>query len=174
MPHFLTRREMIYFTILFAFLSSKKSIRNVSQANFVPLKKSSFQPTFALMTDHLSPKMRSWNMSQVKSRNTQPELLVRERAHALGFRFRLHRTDLPGSPDLVFPRYRLALFVHGCFWHRHKGCVLASLPRDKRVARAIRNAGWHVGVIWQCQTSNRAQVERRLLKLIGVCEKKGI
>src|ERR1051325_1912720 len=112
------------------------------------------------MTDHLSPRMRSWNMAQVKSRNTHPELRVRKTAHALGYRFRLHRTDLPGSPDLVFPKYRLALFIHGCFWHRHNGCVLSSFPktrrpfwrrkfkenmdRDKRTMRAIRKAGWHV------------------------------
>ncbi len=153
-----------------------------------PLKKTRFQPTVASMTDHLTPRMRSWNMSQVKSRNTQPELRVREIAHALGYRFRLHRTDLPGSPDLVFPRYRLALFVHGCFWHRHKRCVLASLPktrrlfwrkkfaenteRDKRVVKAIRNLGWPVGVIWQCQTSDRTHLERRLMKLMEACEMK--
>src|SRR5206468_3267004 len=103
---------------------------------------------------------RSEIMSRVRQRDTKPELVARRIAHGLGFRFRLQRRDLPGSPDLVFPRLRFALFVHGCFWHRHPNCRLATMPksniafwqakfdrnveRDREVARRLRSAGWKV------------------------------
>jgi DNA mismatch endonuclease (patch repair protein) len=109
-------------------------------------------------------------MSRVGPKNTTPELKVRRAAHALGLRFRLHRKDLPGTPDLVFPKRRVALFVHGCFWHRHPGCRKASAPgtrpeywaekfetnvaRDARNRAALETAGWHVAVIWECETKN--------------------
>src|SRR3954465_2902184 len=83
------------------------------------------------MVDPLSAEQRSYVMSRVRSRNTAPEVRVRKALHALGFRFRLHRSDLPGSPDIVLPRYRLAIFVHGCFWHRHPGCRRASMPSTR-------------------------------------------
>ena len=117
-------------------------------------------------------------MSRVRSANTNPELLVRQAAHALGLRFRLHRSDLPGTPDLVFPRWRVAILVHGCFWHRHAGCAKASLPktraafwrdkfernvrRDQAVVRSLRELGWQVEVIWECEAKRHAEVERRL------------
>lgn len=120
------------------------------------------------MVDRLTPERRSWLMSRVRGKHTKPEMIVRRAAHALGLRFRLHRKDLPGRPDLVFPRHKVALFVHGCFWHRHPGCRLASTPktrtefwqskfdanvaRDIRVAEQLRAACWRVVTIWECET----------------------
>ena len=83
------------------------------------------------MTDIVNAEKRSEIMSRIKGRNTTPELAIRRIAHGLGFRFRLHRKDLPGSPDLVFPRYRTVVFVHGCFWHRHNGCRYAYYPKSR-------------------------------------------
>ena len=120
------------------------------------------------MVDRLTPERRSWLMSRVKGKHTGPEMIVRRAAHALGLRFRLHRKDLPGRPDLVFPRHKVALFVHGCFWHRHSGCRLASTPksrtdywqdkfaanvdRDAQAERSLRAAGWRVATVWECET----------------------
>lgn len=119
------------------------------------------------LVDRLTPERRSWLMSRVRSRDTSPEMHVRKAAHALGLRFRLHRKDLPGSPDLVFPRYRTAIFVHGCFWHRHPDCRKASMPktkadfwqakfdtnveRDARAVEALERLGWRVTTIWECE-----------------------
>ena len=105
-------------------------------------------------------------MARVRSRDTKPEMRVRRAAHMAGYRFRIHRSDLPGRPDLVFPRYRLAVFVHGCFWHRH-GCGRTTMPatnaefwsgkfrrtveRDQRALRKLEKAGWAVRVIWECR-----------------------
>lgn len=107
-------------------------------------------------------------MSRVRGKNTAPEFVVRGLAHALGYRFRLHRKDLPGSPDLVFPSRHKVVFVHGCYWHRHPGCRRASTPgtrrdfweakfarnveRDARKERELRQAGWDVLTIWECET----------------------
>jgi DNA mismatch endonuclease (patch repair protein) len=107
-------------------------------------------------------------MSRVRAKDTVPELRVRKAAHMLGLRFRLHRRDLPGKPDLVFPRRHLALFVHGCFWHRHHNCPKASLPgtrqdywtnkfdrnvaRDSLVTSQLRQLGWRVVIVWECET----------------------
>ena len=120
------------------------------------------------MADRLTPEARSRNMAQIRSRDTGPELRVRRAAHALGLRFGLHRRDLPGTPDLVFPGRRIALFVHGCFWHRHTGCRLAYTPksriefwqakfegnvaRDRRKESDLQKAGWMPVVIWECET----------------------
>ena len=117
-------------------------------------------------------------MAGIRGRNTEPELLVRRLAHKLGFRFRLHRKDLPGSPDLVFSRHRVAVFVHGCFWHRHRGCRYAYTPksrvvfwkgkfaqntaRDRRAEEALRNLGWRVLVIWECETKCEQSVRQHL------------
>lgn len=135
------------------------------------------------MTDIVDPKRRSEMMKSVRSRNTAPELAVRRIAHRMGLRFRLHRKDLPGRPDLVFPRHRLAVFVHGCFWHRHEGCRRASMPksrtatwagkfaanveRDARQQTALTSLGWRFLVVWECETKNEAAVERRLAASIG-------
>lgn len=125
--------------------------------------------------DNLSPEARSRAMRGVRSHDTTPERVVRSVAHALGFRFRLHRRDLPGSPDLVFPRLRTVVFVHGCYWHQHRcsrgsrqpksnrGYWLSKLrrnrERDRRATGALRRAGWRVLVIWECQTHDIPRLE---------------
>ena len=127
---------------------------------------------FPQMPDRLSPEQRSQVMARIKSKDTKPELAVRRMAHALGGRFRLHRRDLPGSPDIVFPKRRLALFVHGCFWHQHAGCARSKRPatqtaywnsklqrnvvRDAANLDALARLGWRTHVIWECEIgSNR-------------------
>lgn len=120
-------------------------------------------------------------MSRIRSKDTLPELRVRRAAHALGLRYRLHRKDLPGTPDLVFPRYRTAIFVHGCFWHRHFECRKASLPksrldywqakfdaniaRDARSERDLRHMGWRVFTLWECQTTNLDVITSKLAEI---------
>lgn len=120
-------------------------------------------------------------MSRVRGKHTSPEMRVRKAAHKLGFRFRLHRKDLPGRPDLVFPKRKMALFVHGCFWHRHSGCPKASMPksrveywsekfqsncdRDSRVYDRLRQLGWNVVVIWECETKQQQLLDERLHKI---------
>jgi len=115
-------------------------------------------------------------MSRVRSRHTGPELRVRKVLHAAGLRYRLHRRDLPGSPDIVFGRCRLAVFVHGCFWHQHPGCKKATIPatnsdwwqeklernqaRDARVNDALLDAGWTSIVIWECTIADPLLVDR--------------
>jgi DNA mismatch endonuclease (patch repair protein) len=109
-------------------------------------------------------------MARIKGRDTGPELRVRKVAHALGLRFRLNRTDLPGKPDIVFPKFRIAVFVHGCFWHQHAGCRRASTPksntdywdaklrrnveRDAHTLLALTRQGWRMVVIWECETND--------------------
>ena len=135
------------------------------------------------MTDIVDSKRRSAMMARVRSRDTVPELAVRRIAHGMGLRFRLHRKDLPGRPDLVFPRHRVVVFVHGCFWHRHDGCRYASTPksrisfwtkklaanvhRDARQQAALRALGWRVLIIWECESRHMAVVERKLATLLG-------
>lgn len=130
------------------------------------------------MIDTLSPSDRSARMALIRHTHTKPELLVRRLLHRLGYRYRLHRRDLPGTPDLVFPSRRTVLFVHGCFWHRHVDCALARLPksrlefwapklqankeRDARKIEALKAAGWRVGVVWECQLRDRDTLARRL------------
>lgn len=109
---------------------------------------------------------RSRMMASIRGKNTQPELALRKALFAVGFRYRLHQRGLPGSPDLVFPKYRAALYVHGCFWHRHEGCRYTTFPktnvdfwsskfegnvyRDARNIAGLREAGWRVAVVWEC------------------------
>ena len=130
----------------------------------------------------MDPARRSQMMARIQGRDTVPEMIVRRTAHRLGFRFRLHRKDLPGRPDLVFPRFRSAVFVHGCFWHRHEGCRFAYTPRsrvgfwidkfnrnvarDRRTESALADLGWRVLVIWECETRDDAVVARRLLHFL--------
>ena len=132
--------------------------------------------------DIVDPERRSRMMARIGPRHTRPELVVRRLIHRLGFRFRLHRKDLPGCPDLVLPRHRVVIFVHGCFWHRHKGCSNCSTPRtrtgfwtakfqqnvarDARAVRALRRAGWRVMTIWECETEHPTSVERRVLRTL--------
>jgi DNA mismatch endonuclease, patch repair protein len=117
------------------------------------------------MADVLTPEQRRFNMSRIKGANTKPEKLLRSALHARGLRFRLHRRDLPGRPDIVFVRWRVALFVHGCFWHQHD-CSYSTLPatretfwkeklagnaqRDERALQQLKQAGWRVAVVWEC------------------------
>lgn len=119
------------------------------------------------MTDFLSPAERSDRMSRIRGKDTQPELALRKVLHRLGLRYRLHGAGLPGKPDLVFPRYRTVVFVHGCFWHRHDGCNIATTPksntpfwlekfeknvaRDARVATQLEALGWRVFIVWECE-----------------------
>lgn len=121
-------------------------------------------------------------MSRVRGKDTTPELRTRRCAHAIGLRFRLHRKDLPGKPDLIFPKYKLAVFVHGCFWHRHPHCSKASTPksktdywvakfdanvaRDARVADELKLMGWNVAVLWECETRNKIELTDKLQQLI--------
>ena len=130
---------------------------------------------------------RSSIMQKVRQRDTKPEMVVRRAAHALGYRFRLHRRDLPGSPDLAFPRHKVVVFVHGCFWHRHQGCRHASIPkanaefwhhkfchnveRDARKEGELRQLGWRVLVIWECETRDLQILRRRLLEVFRLSDR---
>jgi DNA mismatch endonuclease, patch repair protein len=121
--------------------------------------------------DILTKERRSWNMSRIRSKNTTPERVVRSVLHELGYRFRLRGRKLFGNPDVVLPKYKIAIFVHGCFWHRHKGCKYAYKPktriefwnkkfrdnvkRDKKVAATLTKEGWKVVVIWEDETLDR-------------------
>ena len=121
---------------------------------------------------------RSALMSRIRSKQTQPELAVRRALHGRGLRFRLHRRDLPGKPDIVLPKHKLAIFVHGCFWHQHPNCKLASRPktrseywgpklasnvaRDKRHVRALEELGWRVETVWECDTRDAVRLEEAL------------
>ena len=120
--------------------------------------------------DRLTKEKRSWNMSRITSKNTGPEIKVRSFLHKEGFRFTLNRKNLPGSPDIVLPRYKCVVFVHGCFWHRHSGCKYSYTPksrvvfwnkkfstnvaRDKQVQCQLRHLGWSVIVLWECEIKN--------------------
>jgi DNA mismatch endonuclease, patch repair protein len=128
--------------------------------------------------DSLSSEKRSWNMSRIRNRDTKPEMKVRSLLHFKGYRFRLHRKDLPGNPDIVLPRYKTIILVHGCFWHRHEGCRFAYNPksrvefwqkkfkknvrRDVEVNNALTELGWHVYIIWECETRKTEQLEKRI------------
>lgn len=125
---------------------------------------------------------RSEIMSRVRSSDTVPELKVRRILHGLGYRFRLHRKDLPGTPDIVFPSRSSVIFVHGCFWHRHKGCPDASTPstggsfwgrkfsentaRDKRNMLALKRLGWKVLVVWECELRNEKALIEKLKRYL--------
>lgn len=134
------------------------------------------------MVDRLSIERRSALMRRVRSRDTSPEITVRRIAHRLGFRFRLHRRDLPGTPDIVFPSLRAVIFVHGCFWHRHHNCKKASTPksridfltlkfehnvaRDLRNKSALRRLGWRVHTVWECELKKPARLERSIERFL--------
>lgn len=132
------------------------------------------------MADTLSKAARSERMSRIGGKDTKPEMVVRRLIHSLGYRYRLHQRDLPGSPDLVFPSRRRVVFVHGCFWHRHpdSSCKLARLPksreefwipkfeanatRDHRNEAALEHLGWGVLVIWECETKDPALLQDKI------------
>lgn len=128
--------------------------------------------------DTLTPQERSAQMRRVRARNTKPEMLVRRTLHGLGYRYRLHARDLPGTPDIVLRPRKSAIFVHGCFWHRHKGCKLARMPksridfwetkleanrtRDARHMNELHDLGWRVMVVWECETGDAKALAERL------------
>lgn len=128
--------------------------------------------------DRISKERRSWNMGRIRSVNTAPEIRVRSILHGLGFRFRLHSKGLPGRPDIVLPKWHHAIFVHGCFWHRHEGCRFCYTPksrtefwtakfrgtivRDRTAENALRDLGWHVTVIWECELDDVSKLASRL------------
>lgn len=132
--------------------------------------------------DHLTPEKRSWNMSRIRSKNTKPEKIVRSLLHRMGFRFRLHRKDLPGAPDIILPKYKTVILVHGCYWHRHSGCKKCTTPktntefwidkfsknieRDKKVIRQLEEAGWHVITVWECETRDLDRLAASLFEEI--------
>ena len=129
------------------------------------------------MADVHTKAQRSYNMSRIKSKNTKPELIVRSWLHKQGFRFRLHDKKLPGKPDIVLPKYKTVIFVHGCFWHGHK-CRLGRMPksrleywlpkikgnkeRDVRTLRRLRSMRWRALVLWECQLHNLDALTRRI------------
>jgi len=132
--------------------------------------------------DIITPTQRSALMARIRGRDTGPERSVRRLLHGLGYRFRLHVSDLPGRPDIAFRSRRIVIFVHGCFWHRHN-CGLAYSPktrpefwqtkfeqnvrRDKMVQRALKRAGWRVVVVWECEIVRLSKLTARLTKLLG-------
>jgi DNA mismatch endonuclease (patch repair protein) len=134
------------------------------------------------MADTHTPQQRRANMQAVRSKNTAPELLVRSTAHRLGFRFRLHRKDLSGTPDLVFPSRKRVIFVHGCFWHGHR-CSRGSLPssniefwqekirknreRDSKAEEELRKNGWKVLTVWECETKDRSTLVGKICRFLG-------
>jgi DNA mismatch endonuclease (patch repair protein) len=140
--------------------------------------------------DQYSPARRSEIMSSIRSRDTRPEILVRQILHRLGYRFRLHRKDLPGRPDIVLPGRRVAILVHGCFWHGCRNCdrgtripktntdfwlakIAENQRRDRRVRRLLREAGWRVIVVWACETANEERLANRLAAALAVPTKNG-
>ena len=129
---------------------------------------------------HKVSEQRSRNMSAIKSKNTKPEIAVRKLLHSMGYRFRLHRKDLPGSPDIVLPKYKTVIFVHGCFWHRHENCKYASTPktrqefweakfreninRDKLNQENLSSKGWKIIIVWECEIKDKDFDLNRLFK----------
>lgn len=136
------------------------------------------------MADAISDKQRSANMRAIRSKNTKPELRVRKLIHRMGYRYRLHRTDLPGKPDLVFAGRRKIIFVHGCFWHQHSKCRIARTPqsnqeywlpklagnkaRDKKHLRRLKQMGWRSMIFWECEIKDTAAAERKIAAFLEV------
>jgi len=135
------------------------------------------------MTDTISVSERSRIMSLIKPKNTRPELQLRRIVYGAGYRYRLHGVQLPGKPDLVFAGRRKVIFVHGCFWHRHDQCALARLPksnqdfwrtklernkeRDASDYRRLREMGWEVMVVWECELRDSGRVLQRITRFLG-------
>lgn len=128
--------------------------------------------------DIISKEKRSWNMSRIRSKDTKPEKIVRSMLHRMGYRFRLHVNDLPGKPDIVLPKYKMVIFVHGCFWHRHLKCKYAYTPKSrtefwenkfadniarfKIVKKELAHLKWKVVVIWECEIKSNAELEYKI------------
>lgn len=136
-----------------------------------------------MVVDVITPAERSALMSRIRGKSTKPETLVRSMAHSLGYRFRLHRRDLPETPDIVFPRLRKVILVHGCFWHQHHGCRYAYKPksnssfwekkfssnsaRDKQNKKDLRRLGWDVLIVWECESKNVNKLVVKLEKFLS-------
>ena len=132
---------------------------------------------------HKVSEQRSRNMSAIKSKNTKPEIKVRKVLQSMGYRFRLHSKDLPGSPDIVLPKYKTVIFVHGCFWHRHENCKYASTPktrkefwnkkftenkkRDSEIQEKIKILDWRSVVIWECETKNIENLRDKIIDVFN-------
>ncbi|QQQ01896.1 very short patch repair endonuclease [Lysobacter enzymogenes] len=132
--------------------------------------------------DRLTPERRSWLMSRIRGSNTKPEIAVRSLLHRLGYRFRLHRRDLPGTPDIALPGRSTVVFVHGCFWHGH-ACKRSKMPktrqdywvekiegnrrRDARKRRALKAFGWQVVVVWECELKNPVKLAEKLNRALS-------
>lgn len=132
------------------------------------------------MADNVAPEIRSRIMSSVKQKNTRPELVVRSLLHRLKYRFRLHRADLPGKPDIILPKYRTVVFVHGCFWHQHESCRRAARPtskvdywnakldgnveRDKKNVQSLNDLGWKTVIVWECELKDLAKLSEKFQK----------
>ena len=132
---------------------------------------------------HKVSEQRSRNMSAIKSKNTKPEIAVRKVLHSMGYRFRLHGKDLPGSPDIILPKYKTVIFVHGCFWHRHENCKYATTPktreefwnnkfrsnieRDLEIHEKIKNLNWRSVVIWECETKNMKNLREKIIDVFN-------
>jgi DNA mismatch endonuclease (patch repair protein) len=130
------------------------------------------------MPDVLTPEQRKYNMSRIRYKNTRPEMIVRSEVHRMGFRYRLHKSNLPGKPDLVLARHKKVIFVNGCFWHMHtckygivkprtnaefwKNKRLGNVKRDRRNIRELKKNGWQVLVVWECWTKNIPLLRRKL------------
>jgi len=135
------------------------------------------------VADRVTPEVRSRIMSRIRSKDTKPEMLVRSAAHALGYRYRLHRKDLPGKPDLTFPSRRAIVFVNGCFWHRHECDSGRRTPktnaefwrtkfernveRDGRNVAELKAMGWRVMTVWECDLEDPEALDRRLIEFLG-------
>lgn len=133
------------------------------------------------MTDTLTRERRSWNMSRIQGKDTKPELALRSLLHRNGYRFRLHDRRLPGSPDIVLPKHRTAIFVNGCFWHRHEGCSKAYTPasrtdfwkakfeatvaRDAKKISELRTQGWNVLTVWECELQDTPEAVLNCIKI---------
>ncbi len=130
--------------------------------------------------DTISKEARSMNMAAIRAKDTLPEMKVRSLIHSLGYRYRLHRKDLPGKPDIVLRKYKTVIFVHGCFWHHHKNCKRANWPksnqeywipkikrnveRDKKHTKELKKLGWKVITIWECETKNTEGIVKKIDK----------
>jgi len=126
--------------------------------------------------DKLTKEKRSWNMSRIRAKNTKPEIILRSMLHRKGYRFRINHKGLPGKPDVVLPKYRSVIFVHGCFWHGHEGCkdysppktrtewwinkIKGNIKKDKENTKQIKKQGWQVIIVWECElaTKNREKL----------------
>jgi len=130
------------------------------------------------MTDRITKEHRSWNMSRIRSKDTKTEKAVRSMLHNMGYRFRLHVKELAGKPDIVLPKYKTIIFIHGCYWHRHPGCKYAYTPksrvtfwekkfkenvrRDEKNQLDLKKLNWKVMVIWECELSDLEMLRKKL------------